>query len=211
MRAFADAAPSLESHRRFLNAYYGPARHSYDVTRKFFLFGRDPLLAELATESWSSLVEVGPGTGRNLRILRRARPDARFGGLDACDEMLAHARARCPWASLRHGFAESSDLTAVLGEPPDRVLFSYCLSMMSDPRLVLERARQMVAPTGSVVVVDFADMATMPTVLRRALRAWVSAFRVKPLSEELFAEAEHLTFGPMRHYFVARFSATSGA
>jgi S-adenosylmethionine-diacylgycerolhomoserine-N-methlytransferase len=208
MTAPANAAP-LESHRRFLNAYYGPARHSYDATRKYFLFGRDALLKELATETWSSLVEVGPGTGRNLRILQRARPSARFGGVDACDEMLTHARERCPWASLVHGFAESADLTAVLGTPPDRVLFSYCLSMMSDPGLILERARRMVAPGGSVAVVDFADMVTMPTLLRSAVRTWISAFRVKPLPASLFDQADEMVYGPMRFYFVARFSAAS--
>jgi S-adenosylmethionine-diacylgycerolhomoserine-N-methlytransferase len=198
-----------EAHRRFLNAYYGPARHYYDLTRKYYLFGRDRALRELVAEPWSSLVEVGPGTGRNLRVLHKARPEARLGGLEPCDEMLAHARTRCPWAALAHGFAESADLAAVLGGPPDRVLFSYCLSMVGERRAAIARARRMVAPGGSVVAVDFADMATMPAAARSALRAWLGAFHVTPLDADLLDEADSVLYGPMRYYAIARFRAAA--
>jgi len=197
-----------EDHRRFLNAYYGTSRHIYDVTRKYYLFGRDRALEELGREAWSTLVEIGPGTGRNLRVLRSARPDGRLGGVEPCDEMLAHARARCPWAALSHGFAESADLGAVHGAPPDRVLFSYCLSMVSDPSAALARARAALAGGGSVVVVDFADMATMPTPLRTALRAWLAAYHVTPLSSEVLEQrGVSVIYGPLRYYAIARFSA----
>jgi hypothetical protein len=63
----------------------------------------------------------------------------------------------------------------------------------------------MVAPTGAVVVVDFADMATMPGALRAALRAWIGAFRVTPLEGALF-EGARVTYGPMRYYAIAHFS-----
>jgi S-adenosylmethionine-diacylgycerolhomoserine-N-methlytransferase len=196
---------SIEDHRRFLNSYYRRSRHIYDLTRKYYLFGRDRALDALAAETWSTLVELGPGTGRNLRALRRARPDARLGGIEPCDEMLKHASARCPWAALVHGFAESADLAAVHGAAPDRVLFSYCLSMVKDPVAAIARARRMVAPTGAVVVVDFADMATMPGAARGAIRAWIGAFRVTPLEGALF-EGARVTFGPMRYYVIAQFS-----
>lgn len=204
----ATASPSPEAHRRFLNAYYGTSRHFYDLTRKYYLYGRDRVLRELAGERWSTLVEVGPGTGRNLRILHRARPDARLGGVEPCDEMLAHARERCPWARLAPGFAESADLAAVHGQKPDRILFSYCLSMVSEREAALARARTMVAPGGSVVVVDFADMADMPALARSALRRWVGAFHVTPLDAELLeVEGASVSYGPMRYYAVARFPA----
>jgi S-adenosylmethionine-diacylgycerolhomoserine-N-methlytransferase len=204
-----DLAP--ESHRRFLNAYYGPSRHIYDLTRKYYLFGRDRALDGLKAETWSTLVEIGPGTGRNLRVLRRDRPDARLGGIEPCDEMLRHARARCPWAALRHGFAESADLAAVHDARPDRVLFSYCLSMVNEPAAALARARRILAPGGSVAVVDFADMAAMPPALRRAMTAWIGAYRVTPLEGELFEQpGASVTYGPMRYYAIARFSALSG-
>jgi S-adenosylmethionine-diacylgycerolhomoserine-N-methlytransferase len=204
-------AGTLEAHRRFLNAYYGTSRHIYDLTRKYYLFGRDRALRALAKEKWSTLVEIGPGTGRNLRLLHRARPAARLGGVEASDEMLKHARTRCPWASLVRGFAESADLAAVHGAPPDRILFSYCLSMVSDPRTALQRAREALAPGGEVVVVDFADMGGMRPRLRSAFRSWLRTFHVTPLEMELFGEAAaRTTFGAMRYYAIARFpSATA--
>jgi S-adenosylmethionine-diacylgycerolhomoserine-N-methlytransferase len=199
---------TLEAHRRFLNAYYGTSRHFYDLTRKYYLFGRDRALRELAKEKWSTLVEIGPGTGRNLRLLHRVRPDARLGGVEASDEMLEHARKRCPWARLVRGFAESADLATVHGAPPDRILFSYCLSMVSERRTALQRAREAVAPGGEVMVVDFADMSGMPAVPRRALRSWLKTFHVTPLDADFF-EGGIATYGPMRYYAIARFPAAT--
>lgn len=199
---------ALEAHRRFLNSYYGWSRHIYDVTRKYYLFGRDRALEQLTAEPWSTLVEVGPGTGRNLRALRRDRPDARLGGVEPCDAMLTHARERCPWAELRPGFAESADFAEVHGTLPDRVLFSYCLSMVNEPVIALARARRMVASGGSVAVVDFADMRTMPSALRVAIRTWLGAYHVKPLESDLLeGSGASVTYGPMRYYAVARFPA----
>jgi S-adenosylmethionine-diacylgycerolhomoserine-N-methlytransferase len=199
---------TLEAHRRFLNAYYGTSRHIYDVTRKYYLFGRDRALRELAKEPWETLVEIGPGTGRNLRRLHRARPEARVGGVEASDEMLEHARVRCPWASLVRGFAESADLAAVHGSPPDRILFSYCLSMVGEPRAALDRARQSLAPRGEVVVVDFADMGGMPAAPRSAFRSWLRAFHVRPLEAHLIEDgAARVSYGPMGYYAIARFAA----
>jgi S-adenosylmethionine-diacylgycerolhomoserine-N-methlytransferase len=201
---------TLEAHRRFLNAYYGTSRHFYDLTRKYYLFGRDRALRALTRETWSTLVEIGPGTGRNLRLLHRARPEARLGGVEASDEMLEHARARCPWASLVRGFAESADLATVHGRAPDRILFSYCLSMVSERRTALQRARESVAPGGEVLVVDFADMSNMPAVPRNALRSWLRTFHVTPLEADLLEGAARTTYGPMRYYAIARFpSATA--
>jgi S-adenosylmethionine-diacylgycerolhomoserine-N-methlytransferase len=203
-----DDAGALEAHRRFLNAYYGTSKYIYDVTRKYYLFGRDRALRELLREPWSSLIEIGPGTGRNLRKLHRARPEARLGGVEASDEMLGHAGALCPWASLVGGFAESADLRAVHGVPPDRILFSYCLSMVGEPRAALDRARRAIHPKGEVVVVDFADMEGMPTLPRRALRSWLRTFHVKPLEAHLLEDrSARVAYGPMRYYVIARFGA----
>jgi S-adenosylmethionine-diacylgycerolhomoserine-N-methlytransferase len=195
--------PDRAEHRRFLNRYYGGVKHVYDLTRKYYLFGRDRALRRLLAEPWASLVEVGPGTGRNLRILHRARPDARYGGLEASDEMLAVARGRCPWAAIAHGFAEDADLGAVLGTRPDRVLFSYCLSMVQDPRAALANARLAVGPAGRVVVVDFADLNGVWGPARGSLRAFLKAFHVEPLDEAIFPDVAEVSHGPGRYYVIA--------
>ena len=134
------SAPADE-HRAFLNQYYGISRWFYDLTRKYYLFGRDRALEQLSQEHWDSLIEMGPGTGRNLRKLSRSKPGAVLGGVEASDAMLEYASKRLPQLKLMQGFAEDADYTNLLGAPPDRVLFSYCLSMVQQPEAALERAR----------------------------------------------------------------------
>jgi S-adenosylmethionine-diacylgycerolhomoserine-N-methlytransferase len=149
-----------------------------------------------------------PGTGRNLERLFRAHPGAAYGGLDACDAMLEVAEKRCPWASFEHGFAENADLAAVIGERPDRILLSYCLSMVRDPAAVIDNARRALSPEGLVVIVDFADCAGLPAPFPGLLRRWLETFHVKPVDTSwLRGVGAHLRFGRGRYWF----SATLGA
>lgn len=199
------AGADREAQRRFLNRFYGATRHFYDTTRECFLFGRDRALEHLLGVEWSTLVEVGPGTGRNLRKLHAGRPWARLGGIDASDVMVAHARARCPWASIRQGFAEDARYSRVLGEPPERILFSYTLSMVQGRAEALRRACRSLAPGGEVVIVDFADGLGLPAVLRHGLRSWLAAFHVTPLdANALFRDAISVELGPSRYWVMAR-------
>ncbi|HXX67835.1 MAG TPA: class I SAM-dependent methyltransferase [Polyangiaceae bacterium] len=194
-------------HRAFLNRYYGVSRLFYDLTRKYYLFGRDATLRELARDDrWQSLIEVGPGTGRNLRQLHKARPTARLAGIEASDVMLAHARARCPWALLEHGFAEDARLRELLDAPPDRILFSYCLSMVEDRRAALTNARRALGDRGEVVVVDFGDLAGIPAPLADVFRNYLRAFHVVPLDGASLQEARSVRWGPGRYSVFARFA-----
>jgi S-adenosylmethionine-diacylgycerolhomoserine-N-methlytransferase len=204
-------ADAKSDHRAFLNKYYGISRHFYDLTRKYYLFGRDEILKQLLTEEWHRLIDVGVGTGRNLRILHEQRPDAQYGGIDASDEMLEHTRPRAPWASLLHGFAEDADMTRVFnGERPDRILFSYCLSMVKDPVLALRNSQQALAPGGKVVVVDFSDLEGFPWMFRVALRRWLDTFHVKPVDLAVFREVGARTrFGFGHYYVVAELDANA--
>lgn len=208
----SQSGPDLEgadSHRDFLNRYYGWARHIYDLTRKYYLFGRDTALRDLLDDpSWRRLIEIGPGTGRNLRKLHQGRPSAVLGGIEASDEMLDHAQQRCPWAQLQHGFAEDADYTELLGERPDRVLFSYCLSMVTDPHAALSTARRSLAPGGRVIIVDFADLSGMRTPLRQGLRKWLDSFHVSPLDTRILEPfSPDLHYGPGRYFLIATIHA----
>lgn len=197
-------ATAAQAHRDFLNRYYRLTRHVYDATRKFYLLGRDAALRRILDGNWGRLVEIGPGTGRNLRRLRRDRPQARFGGVEASDAMLEHSRRRLPWASLVHGFAEDADYTTLLGMRPEVVLFSYCLSMVQDPARALDNARRSVAPGGRVVVVDFGDLLGLPALPRAVLRRWLALFHVRPLDPALLAPHQPtITHGPGRYYLIA--------
>jgi S-adenosylmethionine-diacylgycerolhomoserine-N-methlytransferase len=204
-------AASRQDHRAFLNRYYGVTRHLYDATRKYYLLGRDAAIARMLETPWERLIEIGPGTGRNLRKLRARRPSAHYGGVEACDVMLTHARERLPWAQLVHGYAEDADYTTLLGARPDIVLFSYCLSMVQDAQHALANARRSLAPGGRVIVVDFGDLATMPTILGRGLRGWLDSFHVQPLAPDVLAPHQpSLSFGPGRYFVIASLPALPG-
>lgn len=196
-----------DEHRAFLNRYYGLSRGIYDLTRRYFLIGREAALAHLSRDaSWSTLVEVGPGTGRNLRVLRDRRPTARLGGVEASDAMLEHARRKVPFASIVHGFAEDADIASVLGEPPERILFAYCLSMVQEPLRAVEHCRRQLAPGGEVVVVDFGDLSKWPGPLRASVRAFLETFHVHALPDaELEAMAKASVHGLGRYWSMYRF------
>jgi S-adenosylmethionine-diacylgycerolhomoserine-N-methlytransferase len=197
-------ATAPHDHRAFLNRYYRWVRHIYDASRKFYLFGRDETIRSLLSEHWERLVEIGPGTGRNLRKLHATRPSARYGGVEASDAMFEHARARLPWATFVRGFAEDADYTTLLDARPDVVLFSYCLSMVQDAQAALTNARRSVAPTGKVVVVDFGDLAGLRPSLRGILRRWLDLFLVTPLDPAVLAPHQPtITHGPGRYYVIA--------
>jgi S-adenosylmethionine-diacylgycerolhomoserine-N-methlytransferase len=194
-----------EPHRDFLNRYYKWSRPIYDLTRKYYLFGRDTLITELVREPWRSLVEIGPGTGRNLQKIARKRPDAVLGGVEPCDEMLALARKRLPHAMWVRGFAEDARFDDVMGGPVDRVMCSYSLSMMGDPDAAIDRALEQLGPHGELAVVDFGDLAGAPRVVRESFHTWLNTFHVTPIDvEALRQRGATVRFGPLRYFFVAR-------
>ena len=47
-------------------------RHVYDLTRRYYLFGRDRLLRQLAPQPGECILEAGCGTARNLLLLAAA-------------------------------------------------------------------------------------------------------------------------------------------
>ena len=56
------AVPSAEA----MNQIYRWQRYIYDFTRKYYLLGRDRLIAELDVPPGGRVLEVGCGTARNL-------------------------------------------------------------------------------------------------------------------------------------------------
>jgi S-adenosylmethionine-diacylgycerolhomoserine-N-methlytransferase len=206
----AISSGTRQAHRDFLNQYYGISRHFYDFTRKYYLLGRDRVLLSLAQESFRTLVEVGSGTGRNLRRLRALRPDLVLGGLDASSAMLDVAKERCPSATFRQGFAEETPVSEVLGCAPDRILFSYSLSMVQEPEAALDAAIAALPPEGQVVVVDFGDFAGLPKIFTRTFTEWLALFHVHPVREAMLSSrGAHITWGPSRYYLVAHLTTKS--
>ena len=173
-----------------MDRVYRHQRYFYDATRKYFLLGRDHMIAALDPPAGGSVLEIGCGTGRNLVLAAKAHPDARFHGIDISSEMLTTARANLARAglwdkvALRRGDAAFFDAEALFGWPSfDRVFFSYSLSMIPRWREALELAVRYVAPGGRLHVVDFGQQEHLPAAFRRLLFAWLDCFHVSPRAD----------------------------
>nr|WP_215907103.1 class I SAM-dependent methyltransferase [Phreatobacter aquaticus] len=162
----------------------------YDLTRKYYLLGRDQLISDLRPPEGGSILEVGCGTGRNLIRAARAYPHARLFGFDISDVMLGEARVAVERAGLTSRIhlakadAASFDPQALFGESAfDRVFCSYTLSMIPPWRETIDRALAATAPAGRLHIVDFGEQDGLPGWFGRALRAWLRSFSVEPRSE----------------------------
>jgi S-adenosylmethionine-diacylgycerolhomoserine-N-methlytransferase len=173
-----------------MDRIYRHQRHVYDVTRKYYLLGRDDLIAALDPPAGGSVLEIGCGTGRNLIQVARRYPSARLFGLDISSEMLATGRAHVARAGLEtrivlnRGDAAAFEPTRLFGQAAfDRVFISYSLSMIPEWRKALAAALGCLAPDGRLSVVDFGQQENLPAWFRQALFAWLARFHVTPRAE----------------------------
>jgi len=86
----ADGAWPTEATSR-MNRMYRWQRYIYDLTRRYYLLGRDRLIVRLKPTAGASVLEIGCGTGRNLVHAAMLYPGAQFFGIDVSTEMLASA------------------------------------------------------------------------------------------------------------------------
>jgi S-adenosylmethionine-diacylgycerolhomoserine-N-methlytransferase len=170
-----------------MDRIYRRQRHIYDASRKFFLLGRDRLIDGLDVPVDGTVLELGCGTGRNLVAVAGRYPHARLYGLDISEQMLRSALRSIARRSLRTSIALAQadavtfDSARIFGVPAfDRIFISYSLSMIPEWQPVLDRAVRLLAPGGSLHVVDFGQQAGLPAWFRRALLAWLRRFHVAP-------------------------------
>ncbi|NLR72935.1 class I SAM-dependent methyltransferase [Novosphingobium sp. ERN07] len=188
----ASVAPATP-HGALMDAVYRHQKHIYDATRKFYLFGRDGLISGLEAAPGMTVLEIGCGTGRNLGRIACTWPGARLHGLDISDEMLSVARKRLgDGCKLARGDATDFDAAALFGQGSfDRVVISYALSMIPQWRETLAHAAGLVAPGGSLHVVDFGDFGGLPNPLRSLMYGWLRRFHVFP-REDMSDLASHI-------------------
>ncbi len=181
-----------------MDAVYGLQRHIYDATRKYYLLGRDRLIAGLDVPRGGRVLEIGCGTARNLALAARRYPDAHFHGLDISIEMLKSAEKTLQkhgftaQYSLALGDATAFDARALFDQASfERIFCSYTLSMIPGWDKALDLCCTLLPPGGSLHVVDFGQQQDLPRWFGTVLRAWLARFHVAPRAE-LFAVGEAL-------------------
>ncbi len=163
---------------------YRYQRHIYDLTRRYYLLGRDHMIEGLQVRPNGSLLEIGCGTGRNLRKAQRTYPSARLYGIDISQEMLISARRHFE-GKARKPVLVCADAARFTTEPLgidgfDRVMISYALSMIPDWESALDAALGVLSPRGSLHIVDFGQQEHLPLWFRNALQRWLQRFDVTP-------------------------------
>ena len=104
-----------------------------------------------------SMLDIGTGTGRMLRLLASRCTD-RAVGLDSSHSMLAVARANLDRAEIRNVELRQGDVYAPPFEPGvfDLVVVHQVLHFLDDPARAVSEAARLVAPGGRLLIVDFA-------------------------------------------------------
>jgi S-adenosylmethionine-diacylgycerolhomoserine-N-methlytransferase len=167
-----------------MDKMYRQQRYFYDLTRKYYLLGRDKLIAEMSVQNGENVLEVGCGTARNLKILAKKYPKTNFFGLDASSEMLKTAEEKT--ASLKNinlKVALADDFnykkTFDLEIPFDTIYFSYSISMIPPWKESIANALDNLKQGGSFYIVDFYDQKDLPAFFQKLLQGWLRQFHVQ--------------------------------
>jgi ubiquinone/menaquinone biosynthesis C-methylase UbiE len=110
----------------------------------------------LADRPFRSLLDLGTGTGR---ILEMFSPGLERGlGIDLSLDMLLLARDRLERAGLRHCSVRQGDIydLAVLAGSFDVVIIHQVLHFLDDGARAIREAARVLAPSGRLLVIDFA-------------------------------------------------------
>src|SRR5215472_16423452 len=117
---------------------------------------RAKAVARLDLKPGDKVLEVGCGTGRNLRLLVEAvGPTGEVLGVDCCDAMLAKARElseRHQWHNVKLWQQDASKV--LLPVPVDGVLFSLSYTVIPKPVTALTKAWEYLHYKGHVVIMD---------------------------------------------------------
>ncbi|WP_319412517.1 class I SAM-dependent methyltransferase [uncultured Cohaesibacter sp.] len=176
-----DTVPE-EMQAGLMDDIYRYQRLIYDLTRKYYLLGRDRLIRDMAPKDGAHILEIACGTGRNLDLIGRRYPATHLYGLDISEEMLLTARRKLgDRACLAQANACSFEPSILFGQTAfDHIVMSYSLSMIPDWQMALGEALRHLTPGGCLHLVDFGDQARLPKVFDMLLSKWLEKFHVFP-------------------------------
>jgi S-adenosylmethionine-diacylgycerolhomoserine-N-methlytransferase len=168
-----------------MDKMYRHQRYFYDLTRKYYLLGRDRLISQMPVKQ-GNILEVGCGTGRNLIILAKKYPNTNFFGLDASAEMLKTAQGKIDAKNLKNITLKTAladdftfDKTFHLSQKFDAIFFSYAVSIIPPWKQSIENALENLKAGKSLYIVDFYDQADLPRWFQKILKGWLRQFHVK--------------------------------
>ncbi|PRY80634.1 S-adenosylmethionine-diacylgycerolhomoserine-N-methyltransferase [Yoonia maritima] len=208
-----------DAHGALMDSVYRRQRWIYDLTRKYYLLGRDHALRTLRPSRDAHILEIACGTGRNLDKIDRRYPNCHLYGLDISSEMLLTARHKLGQrVQLAQGDASQFDAQDLFSQQKfDRIVMSYCISMIPAWQDAISEAIDNLSPRGELHIVDFGDQSRLPVWFKRWLRRWLSRFHVTPrddlaemlnaLSEDVEVEHQSLLRGYAQYACIRRFTA----
>ena len=83
------------AHAALIDRTYRHLRRIYDLTRGWFLPGRDHLIADLDLPAGGRVLDIACGTGRNLDHIARRYPGCDLYGLDISQQGTSKNRPVC--------------------------------------------------------------------------------------------------------------------
>ena len=186
-------------HERRMDRKYRYSRHIFDLSRRFFLIGRNRAIANLRLDTAQTVLEIGCGTGRNLKRMARLVPGSRFIGVEISSEMLKSAHATISRAGLNsrvellHGDAARLPPLPSTSGNISRILMSYVLSMVPGWQNAIAAAIEVLEVGGTLSIVDFGNFGGLPKPVARFCIASLTRHDAPPclsLSDELQRHAD---------------------
>ncbi len=141
------------------DAYFRENASRWDEIRSMHVDDADveaKLLAALPHGTDKHLIDIGTGTGRILELM--ASRVARSIGVDSSREMLALARSRLDSPGTRNCQVRQGDMYQLKedDEAFDIAILHQVLHYADDPAAVVAEAARVLAPGGTLAIVDFA-------------------------------------------------------
>lgn len=136
-----------------IEKYYKFQSKIYDATRWSFLFGRKTLIKKLNKfiEPGMRLIELGCGTGHNLKLLEN-RKDIEITGLDLSNQMLEIASKKLERTKLLN---MEYNIETFAPESFDVILMSYFVTLNSDKTPIMDAVEKHLSKGGIIALVDF--------------------------------------------------------
>lgn len=140
--------------------------------------GRITAIEALELQCGARVLDLGCGTGLNLRHLqRRIGPAGRIVALDASSSMLRQAARRARrhgWDNVTFICADAATVDCRAWAPVDAAIATYALSVVPNRAAAWRVMRQATRPGGRIAVVDMQDPEGRWRVLRPIAR-WLCA------------------------------------